>query len=77
VEQSGVAYYYGKDGGWRIDYQELTEEYDATQSSYDFVKTINMGEFSGSTEITFAIIKIEYAQTTKGLNKYGLYAGIQ
>jgi hypothetical protein len=77
VEQSGVAYYYGKDGSWRIDYQELTEEYDATQSSYDFVKTINMGEFSGSTEITFAIIKIEYAQTTKGLNKYGLYAGIQ
>ena len=77
VEQSGVAYYYGKDGSWRIDYQELTEEYDATQPSYDFVKTINMGEFSGSTEITFAIIKIEYAQTTKGLNKYGLYAGIQ
>ncbi len=77
VEQSGVAYYYGKDGSWRIDYQELTEEYDATQSSFDFVKTINMGEFSGSTEITFAILKIEYAQTSSGLNKYGLYAGIQ
>ena len=77
VEQSGVAYYYGKDGSWRIDYQELTEEYDATQSSFDFVKTINMCEFSGSTEITFAILKIEYAQTSSGLNKYGLYAGIQ
>ena len=77
VEQGQTTYYYAKDGSWRIDYQELTEEYDATQSSYDFVKTINMGEFSGSTEITFAIIKIEYAQTTKGLNKYGLYAGIQ
>lgn len=77
IEQGKTTYYYGKDGSWRIDYQELTEEYDATQSSYDFVKTINMGEFSGSTEITFAIIKIEYAQTSSGLNKYGLYAGIQ
>lgn len=77
IEQGQTTYYYGKDGGWRIDYQELTEEYDATQPSYDFVKTINMGEFSGSTEIHFVIIKIEYAQTTLGLNKYGLYAGIQ
>lgn len=77
IEQGKTTYYYGKDGSWRIDYQELTEEYDATQSSYDFVKTINMGEFSDSTEITFAIIKIEYAQTSSGLNKYGLYAGIQ
>lgn len=77
VEQGQTTYYYGKGGSWRIDYQEFTEEYDATQSSYDFVKTINMGEFSGSTEITFAIVKIEYAQTSNGLNKYGLYAGIQ
>lgn len=77
IEQGQTTYYYGKDGSWRIDYQELTEEYDATQPSYDFVKAINMGEFSGSTEITFAIVKIEYAQTTNGLNKYGLYAGIQ
>lgn len=77
VEQGQTTYYYAKDGSWRIDYQELTEEYDATQSSYDFVKTINMGEFSGSTEIQFVILKIEYAQTSSGLNKYGLYAGIQ
>lgn len=77
IEQDQTTYYYGKDGGWRIDYQELTEEYDATQPSYDFVKTINMGEFSGSTEIQFVILKIEYAQTSSGLNKYGLYAGIQ
>jgi hypothetical protein len=77
VEQGQTTYYYAKDGSWRIDYQELTEEYDATQPSYDFVKTINMGEFSGSTEIQFVILKIEYAQTSSGLNKYGLYAGIQ
>lgn len=79
IEQGGITNYYGRDARWKVDAQDLTAEYDATQSNFDFEQVLQMNEYTGNAVLTFIIKKIEYAQTsyTGNKQKYGLYACIQ
>lgn len=78
MEHDGNTLYYGKDNRWKVDYQEITKEYDTSQQSFDFERYVAMGEYSGGATIYFSIIKIEYVQTAYASNaQYGLYASIK
>lgn len=78
IEQNGITEYLGKDGAWKVGYQELTYDYDDTVASFEFEQFVPMGEHVGNATITLSIIKIEYSQTSYASKaKYGLYACIQ
>ena len=79
IEQNGITQYYGKDGLWKGDVQELTAEFDATQKNYDFEQFVSLLDYTGNAELSFVIKKIEYAQTsfTGNKSKTGLYACVQ
>ena len=79
IEQNGITQYYGKDGSWKADAQELTAEFDATQKNFDFEQFLSMSDLDGNAELSFIIKKIEYAQTsyTGNKSKAGLYACVQ
>ena len=78
LEQDGITQYYGANG-WSASYQELSVEYDPKTASYDFEQVIAMEDNTGVAELTFCIVKIEYAQTAYVGNSsvYGLYACLQ
>ena len=76
--QNGVTNYLASHGGWVVDKQEITTEFDTSSQVSDFECVIGMGEFLGHADLTFTIHKIEYAQMSyANLADYGLYACIQ
>ena len=76
--QNGVTNYLASHGGWVVDKQEITTDFDTSSQVSDFECIIGMGEFLGQADLTFTIYKIEYAQMSyANLADYGLYACIQ
>lgn len=78
LEQGGVTRYYNG-RSWGASYAEISVDYDPTSPSYEFSQFVSMDDNAGAAELTFCIVKIEYAQTSYVGNSsvYGLYACIQ